>query len=138
MAFSFFITAEHAFGKAISAIQSFGKKGLPAIAAALPAIETGVATAATVAEVVLPEDAALIAAVNNASQTMLAKSLVAANGASALAQAAANGTLTISASVDEVNALKALVAPATDVIASLGLSHALAPVQVLAPVPLAA
>jgi len=133
MAFSFFITAEHAFGKAISAIQSIGKKAIPVLVADLPAVEKGVGTAATVAEIVLPGQAALISAVNNASQTMLAKGFVAASGAQALEQAAANGTMTVAMTVDEVNAVRALLPATTGVIASLGLSHALAAVPAALP-----
>jgi hypothetical protein len=117
MAFSFFITAEHAMGKAIDAILNFGSKALPVLIADAPAAET-------VASVILPEDAAVIAAVGTAGTTMLAKALVAVQGANALQQAAATGTLTISASVDEVNALKALVPAAVTVAGSLGLGKA--------------
>jgi hypothetical protein len=126
MAFSFFITAEHAMGKAINAILNFGAKALPVLIADAPVAET-------IATVILPADGAVIAAVGNAGTTMLAKALVAVQGANALKEAAASGTLTIQASVDEVNALKALVPATTGVIASLGLSHALLPPAVPAP-----
>ena len=119
MTFTFFVTAEHAFGKAVAAILRFGTKEIPTIVAAVPVI-AGVATA------IAPEDAAVISAVSAASATFLAKALVAVQGANALEQATASGTLTLSATVEEVNALKALVPVATQVVGALGLSHAIA------------
>ena len=118
MSFTFFVTAEHAFGKAIVAILKFGSKALPVLIADAPAV-------ASVAVVIAPEDAAVIEAVSTASATMLAKALVAVQGGNALQQAAADGTLTIQASVDEVNALKELIPAATGVIATLGLTQAI-------------
>lgn len=119
MTFTFFVTAEKAFEKGIAAILKFGTKAIPSLTAAAPAIET-------VAEAILPGDAAVITAVGAASSAFLAKALVAVQGGNAIEQATTSGTLTVSATVDEVNALKALVPVASTVVTSLGLGHALA------------
>jgi hypothetical protein len=126
--FTFLVTAEHAFAKAAEAIINFGKKELPLAIAGIPAAEA-------VATAVDPAAAAVIQTVGSAAQACLGKVLVAVTGGDALEQAAKTGTITIAATVDEINALKALAPAVSGVVQAIGLGHTLPAAAVPTPAP---
>jgi len=120
---TFFTSFEHAVAKAFTTLKALAVSDLPKVQAAVAFATKTIPTVETVATVLEPGAASMIAAIGNASNAMLAKVTIALNDEATLQAALASGTVTIKMAADEISDVKAITPTVLGVVSAIGLGH---------------